>query len=98
MENEKISNDIVEVIKGIFLLIYYITFLIVAYNVYLIAKSMDNANELSYMLNGIFGAVVLVYPFNVFRYGFTKTLEQWMKWLFISFLLCCLSLFGGSKF
>ena len=86
-----------------FLAIYYIAFIWVAYGVFWECRLDRHFWIVCDLINGILGSMVLVYPFNIFRYGL-NIVDKWFKWFCIYALLFGLSVmigyffgFGGMK-
>lgn len=81
-----------------FLAIYYIAFIWVSYGVFMECRLDRHFWIVPDMFNGILGGMLLVYPFNVFRYGFSKTLEQGFKWFCIYAVLFGVTMIFGGIF
>jgi hypothetical protein len=87
-----------------FLIVYYIAFVWVSYGVFMECRMDRHFWIVCDLINGILGGLLLIYPFNVFRYGFADTFHRLLKWFCIYALLFGLSAmigyyfgFGGMK-
>jgi hypothetical protein len=88
----RLADQIYFWLKTIASCIYYVAFLAISIGVFLECRETRHAWVVSDALNGIFGGVLLVYPFNICRYGANKTLENWIGWLLFMFILVGISL------
>jgi len=76
--------------------IYYIAFIAVSYSIFQECRHDRDFWIVTDIFNGIFGGIVLVYPFNVIRYGWFETYNRWKQWFVFIFLLTTLSFIIGE--
>jgi hypothetical protein len=76
------GSELVWLFTKILLTVYYIAFIWVSYGVFKEAQLDHQFWIVPDIFRGIEGGMVLVYPFNVFRYGF-DIIDKWAKWFFI---------------
>jgi len=91
MNEEKLADQIYFWLKTIALCVYYVAFLAVSIGAFIECRETCHAWVVTDALNGIFGGVLLIYPFNIMRYGANKTLSNWIFWMLILLILIGLS-------
>jgi len=83
-------------LKFVITAIYYIAFFAATYYFYDGAKNMYHYWIVTSILNGLFGAILVVYPFNIFREDIAEVIKGWIGWLMIIFILWAISLLIGG--
>jgi hypothetical protein len=83
MEIEITESRFVWISYYFFLAIYYIAFVWVSYGIFWECRLDRHFWIVPDIFNGILGGMILVYPFNVFRYGFQKTLDRLILWFIV---------------
>ena len=76
--------DQINWLKTIALCVYYVAFIAFSYYFFLVCRETRHAWIGADILNGIFGAVLIVYPFRAVTRG---SLDDWVFWLVILFIL-----------
>jgi hypothetical protein len=91
MDNE-CNTNFGRISNSLFLIIYWIVFIYVSFQIFIIAQHDYDGWIVSNIMIGIFGGIFLIYPFNIIRLGFRLAMKYYVNYLFVCLIFCGIAL------